>query len=710
MLDTKELLKAKIPCEETGIEVKTGICGLCGGSCLVDVYCKDGKVVKVEGNKELPTAKGSICVKGAALKQALYHPERLLYPMKRVGKRGEGKFERISWDEALTTIAEKLTETKEKYDAKQTLVYCGHPKWFRPQLTEFANEYGTPNIGTESSTCAYAAGMSNHANYGKGIFMMRPDMMRCNVLCVWGVNPLYSNPVVGGGGFANVVKRGVKLIVVDPRCTPTTEFADIHLRPIPGTDGALALGLANVIISEGLQNQEYIDKYTIGFEEYKNYVMEFPPEKVEEITGVPKEDIVKAAKMMAENAPCPIQISASPLVHNINGVQNSRAVNLLLALTGSFGVPGGNMPPSPGMAVLKDSFMGTRKQRVIPEQDLSHIEFPAWAEMVPHETQVTRIADYMEGKGDYPIRNVLSFGMNHHMWPRPDRIEDAFEKLDFFVSADIYMTDTSKYADIVLPVQPSLEREQITILGLDTVYYQGHVVEPAGEAWPDMDIITGLAAKLGFEIGGDMPIHNNEEFMRKALIPTGLTLEEVKAAPNGLKAKNIMPGRTSEQILQVNTPSGKIEFVSSVMAACDKEWHEALPVYHDFRETLPMDEYPFILTTGSRKPQLFHSRTYRMPWLANLEKYPLVEVHPDDAKALGMEDGEAVIVKTPVGSMELTFSINSSTLKGTVNVYHGAGMKDINLLLDDNYIDPVSGFPGFKSYCCRLEKKEVSHE
>lgn len=710
MLETKDLLKAKIPCEETGIEVKTGLCGFCGGRCLVDAYCKDGKVVKVEGNKTLPTGTGRLCVKGNALKQSLYHPDRLLYPMKRVGERGEGRFERISWDEALETIAEKMTETKEKYDAKQTLIYAGHPKWFRPQLTEFANAYGTPNIGTESSTCAYAVGMANESVYGRGVFLAMPDLGRCKVLCVWGVNALYSNSVMGGFGLSNALKRGVKVIVVDPRCTPTSEHADIHLRPVPGTDGALALGMARVIITEDLQNQEYIDKYTIGYEEYKNYVMEFTPEKVEEITGVPKEDMIAAAKLMATMAPCPIQMSASPVVHNINGVQNARAVTLLLALTGSFGVPGGTMPPGPGRAVLKDSFMGTRKQRLIPEQDLSHIEYPAWAKMVSHEAQVTRIADYIEGKGEYPIRTLVSFGMNHHMWPRPDRIEEAFKKLDFFVSADLYMTDTCKFADIVLPVQTSLEREQLEILGLDIIFYQGHVVEPLGESKTDMDIITALAGKLGFEIGGDEPIHNHEEFLRKALTTTGLTLEEVKVAPNGIKAKHVMPGRTSEEILQVKTPSGKIEFVSGVMASCDKKWHEALPVYHDFRETLPMDEYPLVLTTGSRKPQLFHSRTYRIPWLANLEKYPLVEVHPEDAKSLAMEDGEEVILTTPVGSMELTLSVNSSCLKGAVNVYHGAGIKDINLLLDDNYLDPVSGFPGYKSYCCKLEKKEENHE
>ena len=702
----KELLNAKIPCEETGIEVKTGICGFCGGNCPVDVYCKDGKVVKVEGNNTLPMTNGRVCLKGAALKQSLYHPDRLLYPMKRVGKRGEGKFERISWDEALTVIADKLKETKEQYGAKSTLFYVGHPKWFRPQFTELANQYGTPNIGTESSTCAYAVGLANQTVYGKNVFFIMPDLMRCKVLCVWGVNSLYSNSVTAGGGFINAVKRGVKLIVVDPRCTPTTEHAHIHLRPFPGTDGALALGMARVIITENLQNQEYIEKYTIGFEKYKDYVMEFTPEKVEEITGVPKEDMIAAARLMASEAPCPIQMSASPVVHNINGVQNVRAIAMLMALTGSYGVPGGGMAPGPGRAVLKDSFMGTKHQRVHADEDLSHEQYPAWANYVFQETQVTNIADYIEGKGEYSIKNILSFGMNHHMWPRPDRLEAAFEKLDFFVSADLYMTDTCKFADIVLPVQTSLEREQIEIFGLDYVFYQGHVVEPMGESRTDMDIILGLAEKLGVVVGGDEPIYSHEDFLKKALKSTGLTLEELKAAPNGLKAKNVMPGRTSEQILNVMTPSGKIEFVSETMESFEREGHEGLPVYHDYREKLPLNEYPFILTTGSRKPQLFHSRTYRIPWLANLEKYPLAEIHPEDAADLHMENGEEILLKTPVGSMELTLKITASTLKGTINVYHGAGQKDINLLLDDKYLDPVSGFPGYKSYCCRLEKKE----
>ena len=703
-MNEKALLDARIPGEETGITVKTGICGFCGGKCFVDLYIKDGKVVKIEGNNTMPGANGRICVKGAAMKQALYNPKRLLYPMKRVGARGEGKFERISWEEALDTIAEKMLASRKQYGPDAALFYVGHPKWFRYQLTELANGYGTPNMGTESSTCAYAVMLANQTVYGTNVRMTMPDLRRCGVLVAWGANAFHSNPVTQGGGLLKTLERGVKLIAVDPRCTPTTEKAHIHLRPYPGTDGALALGMARVIITEGLQAQEYIDKYTTGFEAYKEYVMTFTPEKVEELTGVPAADMIEAARLIAREAPMSIMITASPLVHNINGVQNVRAITLLSALTGSFGMPGGNMAPGPGRAMLKDTF-GTPIRRVREEEDLSHEEFPAWAELNYHEMQVIRLADYIEKGG---IRNILSFGMNHHMWPRVDRLEQAFDKLDFFVSADIYMTDTCKYADILLPVQPSLELDQVESVGPDTFYYHEHAVEPAGEAWSDMDILAALADRMGITLGGDHPIHNNADFMDHILQPTGLTVADLKAAPNRmLKAKNVMPPRTSEQIITgVKTPSGKIEFVSSVLECCDKPGHESLPVYHDYREKLPLDEYPLILSTGSRKPQLFHSRTYRMPWLAGLEEYPLVEVHPEDAKRFGLKEGDLVTLHTPVGSMDFVMTEYAAALRGTVNIYHGAGEKDINYIFDDNYLDPISGFPGFKSYCCRLEKKE----
>ncbi|MBQ5812632.1 MAG: molybdopterin-dependent oxidoreductase, partial [Clostridia bacterium] len=593
---TEQLFEAKIPGEETGITVRRTICGFCGENCLVDAYVKDGKIIKVEGCDSLPASNGGkLCVKGAALKQTIYHPDRLLYPMKRAGERGEGCFERISWDEALDTIAQKMRETKEKLGAKHTLVYAGHPKWFRHQLTELCNAYGTPNFGTESSACAYARMMAYECVFGTSGRNVMPDMGKINTMLVWGVNQMYSRSV-NSKGFLDLVERGVKIVAVDSRHTPTTEHAYIHLQPIPGTDGALALGMARVIITEGLHDKEYIEKYTVGFEQYKDYVMTFTPEKVEEITGVPKEKMIEAAKLLG-SGPFGLQMSASPMVHHINGVQNVRAIAALVPLTGSFGVPGGTGGPGPGRAGFKNGFLMNPLRRVDAEEDLSHAEFPAWAQLNFYETQVTRIADYLEGKGDYPIENLIAFGMNHHMWAQPQHVEEALKNIGFFVNIDMYKTETCDYADIILPAATALEREQLLMIGKGRIIDLMPVIEPMGEVRSDMDIILSLAERLGIEIG-DPVLKTYDDYLEMSLTGTGLTLEELRNAPDGLAKKSKPIMRTQEDILSgIKTPSGKLEFVSGVLEGCGMPYHDGLPVYRDFRELLPMYEYPLILCT-----------------------------------------------------------------------------------------------------------------
>lgn len=702
-MDRQTLYQNKIPCDETGIEVKTGLCGLCGGTCPVDVYLKDGRVLKVEGSKSLPFSNGRLCVKGAALKQALYHTDRILYPMKRIGKRGEGKFERISWNEALDIIASALQKTKETYGPEAALIYGGHPKWFRPFLTDFANKYGTPNVGTESSTCAYALAVAAKSCVGTHAFLPFPDMARCRTLVVWGVNALYSNSVQGGGQFLRAKNRGVKIIVVDPKCTPTTEHADLHLRPKPGTDGALALAMAHVIIKENLYDKAYIDQYTYGFEAYKDYVMTFTPQKAELITGVPAVDIEKAARMMAIEKPAALQMSASPVVHNINGVQNARAIILLEVLTGNVGLPGGVWAPGSTRMRLNGAFGHTWHRRKHADRDLNQNGFPGWKSLMPYETQVAQIADYMEGKGPYPIKTLIAFGMNHRMWPRPDRIEKAFEHLDLFVNVDLYKNETCDYADLILPAAASLEREQVELLAGNVLFYQPQIVKPQGEIKNDMEILMALSKKLGFKLG-DPGFETYEDYLESLIKDTGITLDMLKKAPNGLKPPKLAFVLSTEDILHTDLPSEKLEFVSMILDGCNAEGHHGLPIYKDFRDQLPMDKYPLILTTGTRKPQLFHSRTYRLPWISRLEMSPVVEMHPQDAGELDICDGDSVLLTTPVGTMTMTAVLDTSCLKGAVNVYHGAGNKDINLLLDDKYVDPISGFPGYKSYCCKIEK------
>jgi len=667
----------------------------------MNAYLRDGRLVKVEGNRSLPSANGHLCSKGAAYRQYLYHPDRLLYPMRRVGARGSGQFERISWDEALGEIAGKLLKSKEQYGAEQTVFFVGHPKWFRPQLAELADKFGTPNYGSESSTCAYSVKMACRSCFGSDISMIRPDIGHCRTLVIWGVNNAYSHSVNGAGVFMRAVESGKNIIVVDPRVTPESQRAALHLRPVPGSDGALALAIANVMISENLYDREFVEKYTTGFEEFKKYAGSFTPEKAEKICGVPAADIERAARMMCREKPTAMQLSASPIVHNVNGFQNCRAVLLLNALTGCYGVQGGVMAPGPLKATLNGTFAGPASVRSHPERDLSHALYPVWASLLPSEAQLARLAEFINGGGEYPVRNLVGFGLNHHMWPRPDLLAKAFDKLELLVNVDMFMTDTCRFCDILLPAAASFEREQLEILGGGTAYYQPRVVEPAGKVKSDVEIIFALAQRLGVGIGSP-EMHSHEDYLRMMLQPTGLSLEEMRAAPGGtLESRQARREKSPEEILKLKTPTGKIEFSSTVLRQCGIS---PIPEWRDYREALPLDEYPLILSTGTRLPQLFHSRTYRMPWLAELERLDKVEIHPDDAARLGIAQCDTVLLSTPAGSLELTADLRTECLPGVVNVYHGSGEKDINYLLDANYLDPVSGFPGFKSYCCKIER------
>lgn len=304
------------------MEKKQSFCGICSAGCPMDVYVEDGKVVEIEGHTENGKSRG-LCAKGAASKQYLYNEERILFPMKRVGEKGSGQFERISWEEAYGLIAKKLSGIRKEYGAKSVVFYAGYPKWYRPALLRFANAFGSPNFCTESSTCFQASALAWKSIYGNGICF--PDLPHTKTLLLWTSNLFHSNTPMGKM-YRSLKKRGVTIIAVDPRSTVTTREADIHLKITPGTDGALALAMAHVIIEEELYDKEFVDKYVYGFQEYKNYVSTFTPERACEITGVDAELIRKAARLYACNKPSGIQFSVSTIVHHINGFQNYRAV------------------------------------------------------------------------------------------------------------------------------------------------------------------------------------------------------------------------------------------------------------------------------------------------------------------------------------------------------------------------------------------------
>jgi anaerobic selenocysteine-containing dehydrogenase len=702
------------PATETGVEVKKSICTICDPQtqCGLDLHVKDGKIFKIEGSKEHPYNVGTLCAKGAANRQYIYSEDRLKTPLKRIGPRGSGKFEPISWDEALDTLAAKFNEIKSQTGPESVAFFAGYTKYFRPYLKRLAHSFGSPNYLTESSTCHQATALAQKLTFG---LPGGPDVKNTKCLLVWSANPFHSNP----GNARNILKareRGIKLIVVDPRETPTTALADIHLPVRPGTDGALALSMANVIIREKLYDRDFVGNHSYGFEEYREVVRDFTPEKGEVLTGVPADKITKAARMYASIKPAAIMPSASPVVHHTNGVQNYRAVFALAGLTGNYDIVGGNLvvPQSflhaPGLIV-------TREREFIQPRPWSEMaprvgadRFPVWMDVLDEEAQAMALPFQIRSGKPYPIKALIGFGMNYRMWPDSKGCRESVEKLDFFVNVDIFMTDTCKFADIVLPACTSVERSELRCYPMGYIIFTQPAIPPLYDSRSDVDIIYGLAERLGL----DDPLFKAgyEASVDWILTPSGISVAELKKVPGGMFVPNPMkPGEKKYLKTGFKTPSGKLEFKSKVLEKyVGKPGFEALPVYTppkyswDSTPELAKD-YPFILNTGSRLPMFVHTRTFRLPWTSSLRpNHPAADINPADAARLGIRQDETIRISTPKDSIVVKANLTQMVQPGVIHMYHGLSEADVNVLFEGDYLDPLSGFPGFKSALCKVEK------
>ena len=714
MKDVEKLLRGKIPASDTGIEIRKSICTICDPmtQCGLDLYVKDGKIIKVEGSKEHPYNMGTLCPKGAANRQYIYHEDRLKTPLKRTGPRGSGKFEPISWDKALDTIAAKFNEIKGQNGPESVVFFSGYTKYFRPYLKRLAHSFGSPNYLTESSTCFQAMALAQKLTFG---LPGGPDMKDTKCLLVWSSNPFHTNP----GSARAVLKgkeRGMKLIVVDPRETPTTALADIHLQVRPGTDGALALAMANAILNEKLFDQDFVATYSYGFEDYREYVQQFTPDKGEELTGVPADKIIKAARMYASVKPAAIMPSASPVVHHTNGVQNYRAVFALAGLTGNYDIAGGNFVV-PTSFIHTPGLIPTREHEFVQSRPWGEMaprigtdRFPVWVEMIDEEAQAMHLPYQIRSGEPYPLKALIGFGMNHRMWPDPNGLLESMDKLDFFVNVDIFMTDTCKYADIVLPACTSVERSELRCYGMGYIIFTQPAIPPLYDSRSDVEIIYDLAARLGL----DDPLFKAgyEANVDWILEPSGISVAELKKHPGGMFVPNPMRLPEKKYLKEgFNTPSGKMEFKSTVLEKHKgRAGFEALPVYTPpkySRESTPdlAKQYPFILNTGSRLPMYVHTRTFRLSWTNGLRpNHPAADLSPSDAARMGIKQDEVIRISTPKGAIVVKANLTQMIQPGVVHMYHGHSGADVNMLFEGDYLDPLSGFPGFKSALCKVEK------
>ena len=704
--------RGKVPGPDSGIEIRKSVCTICDPAtqCGLDVYVQDGRIIKVEGSKENPHNGGTLCSKGAATRQYVYHENRLQTPLRRVGPRGGGRFEAIGWDDALDEIAQGLNTVRERYGPESVAFFAGYTKYFRPFLHRLATVFGSPNYMTESSTCFRAMAMAQELTWGT---LASPDMANAACLLIWSNNPFHTNTSTARR-ILDAKERGLKIIAVDPRVTPTTQHADLHLQLRPGTDGALALAMAQVIIEEGLYDEAFVGRWTEGFDEYRAYAREFPPERAEGMTGVPADLIRQAARMYANAKPAAIQPSASPVVHQTNGVQNYRAVFALAGLTGNFDVRGGNLAQpasylyvSGGFESREHEFCHARSDDDMPHRVGADVH-PVWCEMVD-EAQAMRLPFQIASGHPYPIKAVVGVGMNHRMWPDPTFLLEQLGTLDLFVDIDLFHTDTAAWADIVLPACTSLERGELRAYPQRWVAFSEPVIEPLYDSRSDVDILLSLAERLDLD---DPLLHGGyEACVDWMLAPSGMTVAEIRSHPGGMPVPHPLPPKERKyESGGFATPSGRLEFVSQRLGKyTESHGYDALPTYRPPRHSPDGSpdlaaEYPLVLNTGSRLPMFIHGRTFRLPWTRSLRPEPAADLNPADAVPLGIAQGDDIRLSTPKGAIQVKANLTEAAQPGVVHMYHAYPEADVNALIEPDYVDPISGFPGFKGLLCKVER------
>jgi anaerobic selenocysteine-containing dehydrogenase len=616
-------------------------CTLCTAGCGVLIRMDDGRPVGIEGDPEHPGSRGVICRRGRASLEYLDSPGRLTHPLRRLRERGEGRWEEISWDDALEAVADGLRTAKATYGAESVAFIRGVAKGYQDRyLARFANVFGSPNALSTSHICWVPQVYASRMTYGfdaRGDYESGPAC-----ILVWGSDPLATNPP-RHVAMEQAIAAGAKLLVVDPVDTVYAQRADVWAKLRPGSDLALALGVIHVVIDEGLYDAAFVDRWTTGFAGLREAVGHSTPEATERLTWVPAQTVRDLARAYAANRPAILECGWG-IDGTINSFQAGRALAILRALAGNVGRPGGEirwLPPnvvpggSPDLNQQDALSPEMRARRIGAEQGM----LPSYYSALPQS-----VVKAMLTSEPYPVRAAYIAGASMlQSYNGVDEVRRALESLDFVVVADQFMTPTAELADIVLPVATYLETDGVHQSSNTPVVSALRKVAQVGEAWSDLRICNELAAKMGF---GERFWASEEEALDYLLEPSGLTFEEFRRAGWLLPTK--AGSRDEEQAF--STPSGKVELSSGQLA----EWgFDPVPVYHEPPETPLSDpdlaaRYPLVLTSW-KLPEYYHSTGRQIASLRSRHPEPLALLHPETAAALGIADGDRVVLETPRG-------------------------------------------------------------
>ena len=782
-----------------------GYCALCVSRCGSIAVVENGRFVALEPDPSHPTGK-ALCAKGRAAPELVYHPDRLLYPLKRTRPKGEPDpgWQRISWDEALDLTAANLRRIAAEHGPESVVFSVVSPSTSASDdslvwIERLMNAFGSPNLCGAMELCGWGRYQATQYTFGAGVpGVYMPDLENAGCILFWGYNPNLAR-LVHAIATVEAVKRGARLIVVDPRRTGIAKKANLWLQVRPGSDGALALGIAQVMIERGWYDREFIRDWTNGpllvradngqflthadfsaggdaqqfvawsermdrpiiydpatgdyegedpepalfgtftietlqgqvvcqpvFELTTELCNRYPPERVEAICGVARDQIEKAARMLWEARPV-AYYAWSGVEMQTNATQIARAIAQLYALTGSFDAPGGNVlfPAVPAETVSGSELLPAAQRALA----LGLSERPLGPSRWQHVTSEELYRGILE-RQPYGVHALAGFGANlllSHANGRRGR--EALKALDFYVHADLFMNPTAELADIVLPVASPFEREALKIGFIvspeaqSLVQLRQPVVDPQGEARSDTQIVFDLASRLG--LGAQFWNGDIQAAYRFQLGPSGVSLDALRENPGGIRVPletryRKFAGQKGGRAWGFNTPTRKIELYSQTML------EHGYPPLPEYEEPLvgPLSQpelarrYPLILTCA--KNTLFcESQQRALPSLRRQAMDPEVELHPEAAAERGIRPGDWVQIETPAGSVRARARLNDTLKPDVVCGQHGwwqacveigapaydpfdeAGA-NFNLLIGNEAIDPVSGSVPHRAYICQI--------
>jgi anaerobic selenocysteine-containing dehydrogenase len=623
------------------------VCSLdCPDQCGLLLHKRDGKIVKVEGDPEHPVTRGHICNKVRHMTERIYDEKRLHYPLKRVGAKGEGKFERVSWDEAIRMITTRWKDLITSGGPESILPYSFYGNMGRLTAEgmdrRFFNKLGASQL--DRTICSSAGSVGYSYTMGSSVGIDPEDTIESKLILFWGINAVSTNMHQVALAQKARKQNGAKIIVIDVHKNQTGRLADWFIPILPGTDSALALGVMHILFAEDLVNHDFLQTHTVGYEELREHVSQYDPDTVSTITGVPAEDIYKLARLYGTTSPSFIRIGNGPQHHD-NGGMFVRTVSCLPALTGQWLLKGGGAIKG-NSAYLAFNTSGLQRPDLLKKKTTRTINMNQIGEALL--------------KLDPPIRSLYVYGSNPAVVaPSSRKVREGLGREDLFlVVHDLFLTETAMYADLVLPATSSYENTDFyTSYWHHYIQLQQPVIEPYGESKSNMEVFRLLAKGMGLE---EPALEETEaEMIAIALdYPRNTGLKGINydalVEHSYMKAavKPMFPGRLA-------TPSGKIELYSERMREAG---HPPLPTY------LPLindGDHPFQFVPGPNH-NFLNSTFSNNAKHVTLEKEPCVHINQKDALPLGIGDGDLVSVWNNRGACELKASVGENVLPGVV--------------------------------------------